>query len=133
MGLTTNLKALVAVCTLSFAQAASADTLAGALTQAYDHSGLIDQNRALLRAADEDVAQAVAATLPVINWSITANATGPRTAGADLISATARISGDLTLYDNGANQFAIDAQKELVLGTRQSLVDVEQGGPAARG
>ena len=126
MGLTNNLKALVAVCTLSFASAASADTLAGALTQAYDHSGLIDQNRALLRAADEDVAQAVAATLPVINWSVRAAANGPRAPGADLISATARISGELTLYDNGANQFAIDSQKELVLGTRQSLVDVEQ-------
>ncbi len=126
MGLTTNMKALVAVCALSFAPAASADTLAGALTQAYDHSGLIDQNRALLRAADEDVAQAVSATLPVINWSIRATANEPRAPGADLISATARISGELTLFDNGQNQFAIDAQKELVLGTRQSLRDVEQ-------
>lgn len=126
MGLTTKVKALATVCALSFAPAVSAETLAGALTYAYDHSGLIEQNRALLRAADEDVAQAVAATLPIINWSINANATEPRAAGAELISATARISGSLTLYDSGANELAIEAQKELVLGTRQSLRDVEQ-------
>lgn len=126
MGLTTKMKAIFAVCALSFAPAASAETLAGALTKAYDHSGLIEQNRALLRAADEDVAQAVSATLPVINWALTATANEPRPAGADLISATARISAELTLYDNGQNQFAIDSQKELVLGTRQSLRGVEQ-------
>lgn len=126
MGLSTKMKALVAVCALSFAPAASAETLSGALAHAYDHSGLIDQNRALLRAADEDVAQAVAATLPVINWSASANAVEPRAPGADLISATARISGSLTLYDNGQNQLAIDSQKELVLGTRQGLRDIEQ-------
>ena len=40
---------------------AMSDTLAGALSGAYDHSGLLDQNRALLRAADEDVAAATAA------------------------------------------------------------------------
>lgn len=126
MGLTQRLKALMTVCALSVAPAASAETLADALTHAYDHSGLIDQNRALLRAADEDVAQAVSATLPIINWSISANSTNPRPPGDDLISATARISGELTLYDAGQNQFAIDAQKEIVLGTRQALRDVEQ-------
>ena len=38
---------------------ASAETLADALVGAYQNSGLIDQNRALLRAADEDVALAL--------------------------------------------------------------------------
>ena len=37
---------------------AKADTLADAMAGAYSHSGLLDQNRALLRAADEGVAQA---------------------------------------------------------------------------
>lgn len=126
MGLKIKVKALAAVCALTFAPAVSAETLADALTHAYDHSGLIDQNRALLRAADEDVAQAVAATLPIVNWSVNATATQPRPAGAELISATAQISASLTLYDSGSNQLAVDAQKELVLGTRQSLRDVEQ-------
>lgn len=126
MGLKTKVKALATVCAMTFGPAVSAETLADALTHAYDHSGLIDQNRALLRAADEDVAQAVAATLPIVNWSVNASANEPRTQGAELISATAQISASLTLYDSGANQLAIDSQKELVLGTRQSLRDVEQ-------
>lgn len=40
---------------------AKAETLADAMIGAYNSSGLLEQNRAVLRAADEDVAQAVAA------------------------------------------------------------------------
>ena len=111
---------------IGFSSAARADTLADALTAAYENSGLLDQYRALLRAADEDVAQAVSATLPVISWSANATSTSPRASGADLIAATARISADLTLYDGGANDLAIEAQKELVLGTREALRRIEQ-------
>lgn len=103
-----------------------AENLSDALTDAYNNSGLLDQNRALLRAADEDVAIAVAATLPVINWSASATYATPQRLGADLITATARIAGELIIYDGGAGQLAVDAQKELVLGTRQSLRNVEQ-------
>jgi outer membrane protein len=79
-----------------------------------------------LRAADEDVAQSIAATLPVISWSLTAERTGvsePRFASN---AAQARITANLTLYDGGANRLAIDAQKEIVLGTRQALRRIEQ-------
>lgn len=55
--------------------AASAETLADALVLSYRHSGLLEQNRALLRAADEDVAQAVAAARTAITYSISASAT----------------------------------------------------------
>lgn len=121
------LAAVVAV-TLAFAAPARAETLADALTFAYNHSGLLDQNRALLRAADEDVAQAVAATLPVINWaaSATTSAVNGSRVGDDLISASASISGQLTIYDSGSGKLGIEAQKELVLGTRQSLRQIEQ-------
>lgn len=105
---------------------AHAESLSDTLTAAYNNSGLLDQNRALLRAADEDLAQAVATTLPVISWSFGATASRPRPIGADLIQANAQISGSLTLYDGGANKIAIDAQKEVILGTRQSLRAVEQ-------
>ena len=109
---------------------AKADTLADALVATYTNSGLLEQNRALLRAADEGVAQSVAATLPVINWSVStarnfngaATPPQPRTSTA----TTARIAASLTLYDGGANQLAIEAQKEIVLSTRQSLRSVEQ-------
>ncbi len=122
-------KCLIAITTMTalvVASSARAETLAGALTYAYNHSGLLDQNRALLRAADEDVAQAVAKTLPVISWAANASISSPRASGASLIAATARISGQLTIYDGDAGQLAVEAQKELVLGTRQSLRSVEQ-------
>ncbi len=117
---------IAAMITLVVASPARAETLADALTYAYNHSGLLDQNRALLRAADEDVAQAVASTLPVISWAANASISSPRSEGADLIAATASISGQLTIYDSGSGQLGVEAQKELVLGTRQSLRSIEQ-------
>tara|TARA_R110002111_G_scaffold217689_1_gene280021 strand:- start:75 stop:1433 length:1359 start_codon:yes stop_codon:yes gene_type:complete len=126
MGFRNTFGAVLAIAAIGFSSAARADTLADALTAAYENSGLLDQYRALLRAADEDVAQAVSATLPVISWSANATSTSPRASGADLIAATARISADLTLYDGGANDLAIEAQKELVLGTREALRRIEQ-------
>ena len=49
--------------------AVSAETLADALVSAYRNSHLLEQNRAALRAADEDVAQAVADLRPVLQWT----------------------------------------------------------------
>ncbi|WP_342070161.1 TolC family outer membrane protein [Yoonia algicola] len=109
------------------APALKADTLADALTAAYNNSGLLDQNRALLRAADEGVAQSVAATLPVINWSISATRRRVEVPVATTTdSVLAQISGDVTLFDFGVGRLGIEAQKEVVLGTRQSLRGVEQ-------
>lgn len=124
-------KGLVVVATLmalATAPAAKAETLSDALASAYNTSGLLDQNRALLRAADEGVAQSIAAVLPVISWSLSGKRTSsfaPASGGADF-SAVARITGSLTLYDGGSSRLATDAQKEIVLGTRQALRDVEQ-------
>jgi outer membrane protein len=104
-----------------------AETLSDALTSAYDNSGLLEQNRALLRAADEGVAQAFAALRPVISWSYSASRTSvdaPIETTTD--SATARLNADLTLYAGGSNRLAVEAQKETVLATRQSLRGVEQ-------
>lgn len=121
---------LAMMMTLVAAPVAKAETLADALVAAYTNSGLLDQNRALLRAADEGVAQSVAATLPVINWSISTSrsfnsaATPPMSRTTN--STTARVAGSLAIYDGGANRLAIEGQKELVLSTRQSLRSVEQ-------
>ena len=106
-----------------------ADTLADALAAGYENSGLLEQNRALLRVADEDVAQAVASLMPIVNWSLQATSTYPRSDGffsPEEVNASLQISAQLTLYDGGSNQLAIDAQKELVLATRESLVGDEQ-------
>ncbi|MBS1300797.1 TolC family outer membrane protein [Loktanella sp. SALINAS62] len=117
----------LAVASLSLmGQVAAADTLSQALTDAYANSGLLAQNRAVLRAADEDVAQATARLLPVINWAATVNTQSPRAVGADRFTGNLSLTGQLTLYDGGANRLAIAAQRELVLGTRQSLRAVEQ-------
>ena len=117
--------AMVLACVV--APSLKADTLAEALSAAYNNSGLLEQNRSLLRAADEGVAQSVAATLPIINWSVSANRTWVDTSVQTTSdSALARITGDLTLFDFGVSQLGIEAQKEVVLGTRQALRDVEQ-------
>lgn len=118
---------LAAAISCTFATAVQAQSLSEALVSAYETSGLLEQNRALLRAADEGVAQSLAATLPVINWSVSASQSRVTSPVATTTNAAnARISGSLTLYDGGAGDLAVESQKEIVLGTRQSLRAVEQ-------
>lgn len=114
------------VCLALSATALSAETLAQTLTDAYTNSGLLAQNRAVLRAADEDVALATSRLLPVISWAATAASQAPRLPSADTITAQISLNADLTLFDGGANRMGREAQKELVLATRESLRDVEQ-------
>jgi outer membrane protein len=113
---------------------AQAETLADALADAYQGSGLIEQNRALLRAADESVAQAVAALRPVVSWVADAQALWPDPnpfgstyAIGDIgLSATLTLQADLLLFDGGGSRLAVDQQKETVLATRERLRAVEQ-------
>ena len=114
---------------------ATADTLAGALSDAYKNSGLLEQNRAVLRAADEDVAQAVAALLPVLSWAWDVTRqfgtqqsaqTGNMAAGFNSTTTTLGLSASLMLYDFGSSKGQVDIAKESVLATRQALVSVEQ-------
>lgn len=118
--------ATVSAVSLISATASVAVTLADALAQGYENSGLLEQNRAVLRAADEDVAQAVSALLPVVEWSAGIEASYPDSPIRDTVTAFAQINASLLLYDHGASEIAIEAQKEVVLATRQSLLDIEQ-------
>ena len=103
---------------------ARAETLTDALIAAYKTSNLLDQNRALLRAADEDVAAAFAALRPVLNYAIAANRNyGGITAG---FAATLSLTTNIVLYDFGRNRLAVDLAKETVLATREALVGIEQ-------
>ena len=105
------------------AGAALSETLADTLAKTYRNSGLIEQNRAVLRAADEDVAQAVAALRPVLNWAADATySDGPM---GDSTSGSAGLSASMLLYDFGRSALATEAAKETVLATRQALVDAE--------
>ena len=123
---------LAVVMGLGLAVSGRAETLADAMASAYEHSGLLEQNRALLRAADEDVAIAVSRLRPIINWSSdltrsfgrNRNATG--TVNSSATDLNLGITGTLLVYDFGRTRLQIDAQKELVLATRQQLISVEQ-------
>jgi len=108
------------------APALLAETIADAMAAAYENSGLLEQNRALLRVADEDVALAVASLRPVINWQLAAVNQNPHSIFSDSLSLTASISAEMTLWDGGRDALAVEVQKELVLGTRAGLLGVEQ-------
>ena len=104
-----------------------AESLTDALISAYQTSNLLDQRRALLRAADEDIVQASASLLPVINFVANGNfRAASAVPSGDNWSATATLSASLTLYDNGRTRYAVDAAKETVLGLRGALLQVEQ-------
>ena len=112
---------------------AQADNLADALVGAYNTSGLLEQNRALLRAADEDVALATATLRPVLNFIMSAQRNDTN-AGSNIVprtfsrrdTLTAQISATWLLYDSGGRQMSRAAAKETVLATRQQLLSVEQ-------
>ncbi len=124
----------LSVTVLSFG-ATRAETLSDALAAAYENSGLLQQNRALLRAADEDVAATLALLRPMINWfgevgfgysyGETASTT-PLRYNSNERTAAIGLSFELLLFDNGATKLAVDAAKETVLATRQALVSAEQ-------
>ncbi len=123
---------LVAVLALS-ASAVQAETLADALIAAYRNSNLLDQNRAVLRAADEDVAIAVSDLRPVVAFAAQAgyaraeflNPLGNRDVNEGL-SSSLSLTADMTLLDFGRSALAVDVAKESVLATREALVGVEQ-------
>lgn len=121
---------------LSLPVTAGADTLADALAGAYNTSGLLEQNRALLRAADEDVAGTIAGLRPVISWSTDITRSYSNRSGGSGIAAARASSGatnlnagltaEWLLYDFGRTRLATEAAKETVLSTRQGLVSIEQ-------
>ena len=119
--------------------ASTAETLTDALISAYRNSHLLEQNQAVLRAADEDLATAVGTLLPVFSFQASINATGsflsgredflgrPLPAQSDLsLSDTFTLVASMTLFDFGRGQLGIDLRNELVLASQQSLVNIEQ-------
>jgi outer membrane protein len=118
--------------------AASAESLADALAAAYNNSGLLTQYRAVLRAADEDVAVALADLRPVIGWTGQVqyararnrgyNSFGTlRTSIGDEVSVSTGLGLEQILWDGGKTKMTVEAKKEAVLATRAALIGVEQG------
>jgi outer membrane protein len=124
--------AAVMVIGIALPRASSADNLTDALVGAYNTSGILEQNRALLRAADEDVATAVAALRPIINFTAnidriyTSNKVDNVTRELGRTPFFVGLTGDLLLYDGGGSKLGIQAAKETVLATRDTLLAVEQ-------
>lgn len=115
---------LAALLVSATALPAHAESLADTMVAAYRHSALLEQNRAVLRAADEDAASAIAALRPVLQW--VAGYTYQNIDGFDGYSAELSLQAQMTLYDWGRSAIAIDMAKESVLATRAALVGVEQ-------
>lgn len=109
---------------LSLPQMAVAESLADALISAYRNSNILEQNRAVLRAADEDVAQAVASLRPVLAFQAGANYT--HTPLNEGLTGSVSLLAEMTLFDFGRGAATIAARKETVLATRESLVNYEQ-------
>ncbi|MDK3074359.1 TolC family outer membrane protein [Sedimentitalea sp. JM2-8] len=123
--------AVLALATVG-AGATRAENLADALIGAYNTSGLLEQNRAVLRAADEDVAQAISTLRPVLDFVARARTTNQRLNPGGILSelASNRITAGLELtwllFDGGARELGLTAAKEIVLATRQTLLSFEQ-------
>ncbi len=112
------------------APAVSAETLTDAFIAAYRNSNLLDKQQATLRAADEDVAQAIATLRPVVDF--VARSTyqrSQRTAGgafSEGTNTTFDLTASLVLLDFGRRAIRIELLKETVLATRELLRNEEQ-------
>ncbi|MDH2326321.1 TolC family outer membrane protein [Cereibacter sp. SYSU M97828] len=121
------------------ASSAWSETLTDALIAAYQNSNLLEQNRALLRAADEDAAQALSAMRPIVQFTADAQYSfarqrvssgllptlGPKT-NIENLQSSIGLTTSVTLLDFGRNRLAHEAAKETVLATREALLQVEQ-------
>jgi outer membrane protein len=122
--------------TVAMAAPSWAETLAEAMTAAYNFSGVIEQNRAVMRAADEDVAQAISRLRPVFSWTGniqrqfgtrgTTTAAGFVTTGISNNTASISLLAELVLFNGYRRKLGIDAAKESVLAARAGLLAVEQ-------
>lgn len=135
-----NLLAAMTVAALALAApAAQAETLADALISAYRASNLMAQNEAVLRAADEDVAVAVSALRPVVEYTAQSayvrsqyNSFSPippfepTMPYVESLTNSIILSASMMLYDWGRTDLSIQVAQESVLATGQALVNVEQ-------
>lgn len=121
--------AAVAVSVLA-APVAQADTLTDAFIAAYRTSNLLDKQAATLRAADEDVAQAMATLRPIVDFALSSGYSRSQQTSSgrftDGVRTTFDLSAQLTLLDFGRRAIRIEIAKESVLATRELLRGVEQ-------
>jgi outer membrane protein len=113
----------VAVMAMLGAQSESrADTLRGAMADAYANSPVFEQQLYLLRVEDEGVAQAVAQLRPTLTFV----ANMDRDLVNDTTTATASLVAEWVLYASGSRRLSLEAAREAVLAARAGLTSVEQ-------
>lgn len=117
--------AAVSVFALAAALPAGAESLADALVAAYKTSKVLDQNEALLRAADEDVAGSVAALRPVISFVARSQYNDPQVSTAGNLQRSFSLVAQWTLLDFGRRKLGVEIAKETVLATREALRGLE--------
>ena len=111
-----------------------ADSLPDAMAAAYKNSKLLESSRALLRAQDESVPQALAAMRPQLTGVASAGSTlrrapamgSARRVTTTTLPATLQLAMELTIYDGGDTKIATEAARQGVLALRQSLLETEQ-------
>jgi len=107
---------------VGLALSAQADTLRQAMADAYGNSQVLEQNRYLLRVADEDVTQAIAQLFPTLEFV----ASTSRNLDTSTTVTTAALVAEAVLYRGGQRRDAIVAAEATVDATRQQLVALEQ-------
>jgi outer membrane protein len=103
----------------------AAQSLSDALVHAYDNSNLLEQQRFLLQATDENVAQAQSAFRPTVTFLAGINQTGVNGTN-DLFSTSVALEAQWLLLDGGSRSARLQARKALVLAGRNGLVQAEQ-------
>lgn len=112
--------------------AARSETLADAMVAAYKNSSLLDQNEALLRAQDENVAQAVARLRPVVSFIAQSQYQYSEAPGlfgrteSEGLTHAVQLAAEMTLFDFGRSRLGVEVAKESVLATREALRGLEQ-------
>lgn len=117
--------AAVSVLAITAGLPAAAESLSDALVAAYKNSKVLDQNEALLRAADEDVAGAVSALRPVVSFVAKSQYNDPAGLTADNLQRTYSLVAQWTLVDFGRRKLGVEIAKETVLATREALRGLE--------
>lgn len=122
---------LLALAVLSFAAPASAETIFGAMSKAYDNNPDLNAARAGLRATDEGVAIARAGQRPQISANLdfsatTTTATGPGGQSLDGTDAALGVSINQSLFDGFQTRNAILAAQSDVFASQEQLRDTEQ-------
>lgn len=121
----TALASVAGICLAVTPFKATAETLASALTAAYNNSNILEQSRAALRANDEDVAVALSGLLPQINANAAVSGSDP-VIGGETLTSSINLTLQLLLWDGGRTELTVEAAKETVLAVRAQLVQNEQ-------